>query len=132
MGLDDAMATVDPPRSAWRHLITQIKLERGSEDSRCCGYPSGYPRVVRSQTGRREALRDLPGARRRLRIGKHVRPAGTGGSEEVLRKITLTDIVAEIEKCDVVCKNCHEVRNTERLLESRIGGVEVSDAGALP
>jgi hypothetical protein len=52
--------------------------------------------------------------RGRIRTGRHLRPHSTGGSEEVLRAITWQDIVAEIRKCDVVCKNCHEVRNTRR------------------
>ena len=57
---------------------------------------------------------------------------GTGGSREILRGLTWQDIVAEIEKCDVVCKNWHEVRNTKRGLGSTIQGDGEPDAGSVP
>jgi hypothetical protein len=46
------------------------------------------------------------------RTGTFVRPGASGVNTR--ERITWQMILDEIKKCDVVCKNCHEVRNTER------------------
>lgn len=109
------MTGEDPPKSAWSATVAQMKLDTGCEDPRCAGYPRNYPRVLSfdHRPGVEKLFEISQAVSGKARSGRFVRP-GTGGSKGVLRKVTWQDILAEIEKCDVVCKNCHEVRNTER------------------
>jgi hypothetical protein len=110
------MADEAPVRSAWRSEIDRIKLERGCEDPGCKGYPKGYPRVLsfdhRVGFGNVKLFELSQAVRGKGRSGRFVRPGADGINVE--EKITWGLIVEEIAKCDVVCKNCHEVRNTER------------------
>ncbi len=110
------MSTQDPPKSAWSRAVAQIKLDRGCEDPRCAGYPANTPRALTfdHMPGVEKRFEISQAVRGKVRTGRHLRPGSTGGSKEVLRKVTWQEIVAEIAKCDVVCKNCHELRNTER------------------
>jgi hypothetical protein len=38
-------------------------------------------------------------------------------SEMVRRKVPVLEVVAEMNKCDVVCSKCHRIRTRERKLE---------------
>lgn len=73
-----------------RRAVDAIKLTRGCAD---CGYREHA-----------EALDfdHLPGRGKVSHISKLVSNAG------------MDKILAEIEKCDVVCANCHRVRTAER------------------
>lgn len=115
METTDASSIDVPVRSAWRGLIDEIKLVRGCEDTRCYGFPPGYPRVLSfDHRPGVEKLFEISQVPRRRRTGAHVPVRGTGGSVAAPQRVTWAETIAEIEKCDVVCKNCHEVRNTER------------------
>jgi hypothetical protein len=108
------MNDVVPPKSAWRRTLDEIKLSRGCEDERCAGYPPGYARAL-SFDHRPGATKlfELSQAVSGGRTGRFVR-SGASGVNTPRGKITWEAILAEIEKCEVVCKNCHEVRNTDR------------------
>jgi hypothetical protein len=104
-----------PSKRKWLSTVAQIKIERGCEEPRCAGYPRDIARALTfdHRPGVDKLFEISQAVRGRVRGGRLVRP-GTGGSEEVLQRVTWQEILAEIAKCDVVCKNCHEVRNTER------------------
>jgi hypothetical protein len=110
------MSAEVPPKSAWVRIVAQIKLDRGCGDPRCAGYPRGISRALTfdHRPGLVKLFEISQGVKGKLRTGSHVPAGGTGGIKEVLRRITWQDILDEIDKCDVVCKNCYEVRNTQR------------------
>jgi hypothetical protein len=102
-----------PPRSAWRRMLNEIKLRRGCEDPRCAGYPEDCPRALSFDHGGMLKLFELSQAVKGSgRTGRFLRTGPSGIKTK--ERITWQLILAEIEKCDVVCKNCHEVRNSER------------------
>ncbi len=72
-------------------LIRQIKLARGCAD---CGYRS-HPEAL--------DFDHLPGAEKLANV-----------SRMALATMTEAVILAEIEKCEVVCANCHRIRTFER------------------
>lgn len=73
-----------------RDIIQAIKLERGCAD---CGYREN---AVALEFDHR------PGEVKSLSIGRAISQAG------------LDRLLAEIEKCDVVCANCHRIRSFNR------------------
>ncbi len=44
----------------------------------------------------------------------HSRGAKKGNVMVMASKVSKADLLAEIEKCDVVCANCHKVRTHDR------------------
>ena len=81
-------------RAARRAQVDAIKIERGCAD---CGY------------NEHAVALDFDHVR-----GDKVAHVGT----LVTRGHTMQTILAEIEKCDVVCANCHRVRTERRHQES--------------
>ena len=72
--------------------IAMLKLERGCEDLRCVGHPDNP-----------EALDfDHISGQKSANISRLARGAGW------------TQLLDEIDKCEVVCANCHRVRTAER------------------
>lgn len=73
-----------------RDYVQAIKLERGCAD---CGY-NAHPAAL--------DFDHLPGTVKTMRLA-----SAPGGS-------TMAKLIAEMEKCEVVCANCHRVRTAER------------------
>ena len=76
-------------RAAKRSAVAAIKLERGCAD---CGYNT-HPAALDF-----DHLQDKTFAISRM-VGK---------------RRTMEDIMTEIEKCEVVCANCHRIRTDAR------------------
>ena len=127
------MSDVVPPKTAWRRTLDEIKLSRGCEETRCAGYPRGYPRALsfdhRPEPGVLK-LFEISQAITGGRTGTFVRRSADGVNS--VEKVTWKAILAEIEKCDVVCKNCHEVRNTERDAQRRSSSTSIAPASGTP
>lgn len=77
---------------AKRAFLRAYKLERGCVD---CGY-AGHPAALEFD--------HLPGSKKVAAVGSMV-------------SRSWAVIYAEIEKCEVVCANCHAVRTADRRLE---------------
>lgn len=73
----------------YREFVDRIKLERGCSD---CGY-RGHPAALQFD--------HLPGLGKRQIIAR----MGMHGRDSLLQ---------EMEKCEVVCANCHSIRTFER------------------
>lgn len=73
-----------------RDLLQAIKLERGCAD---CGYKA-HPAAL--------DFDHRPGEVKLLSVGRQVSNVG------------IARLLAEVEKCDVVCSNCHRIRSFER------------------
>ena len=71
-----------------REAITKIKIERGCAD---CGY-NANPVALQYD--------HIPGTEKRFDIGECTR--------------ALSELLKEIEKCEVVCANCHAIRTHAR------------------
>jgi len=76
-------------KQAHRALLSEIKLERGCAD---CSY-RGAPEAL--------DFDHLPGSDKRRNVG-----AMLGYSWEA--------ILSEVDKCEVVCANCHRIRTHDR------------------
>lgn len=103
-----------PGKRRWVEAVGVIKVERGCEDPRCLGYPRGVPSVLTwdHRPGEEKLFELSQAAQGRSRTGKFVQP---NRGNVVPRGITWADMLAEMAKCDVVCRNCHAVRTAERL-----------------
>ena len=76
-------------RQSRKAKIAEVKLERGCAD---CGY---------NQHAAALDFDHLPGTEKLFNIGS-----------QLMR--TWESILAEIDKCEVVCANCHRIRTAER------------------
>jgi hypothetical protein len=79
-----------PTKTRIRARINEIKLERGCTD---CGYRA-HPAAL--------DFDHLPGSEKRHPVAW------------LISRNRLEDALAEIEKCEVVCANCHRVRTATR------------------
>lgn len=48
----------------------------------------------------------------------HVRGTKIGNLSVMVKQNTLEEVIAELEKCDVVCSNCHRNRTWNRIVSS--------------
>ena len=77
-------------RAQWRLILNTYKMALGCYD---CGYRA-HPLALECD--------HVPGR------GKKLFTIGAAGHR------SLTEIIAELEKCDVVCANCHRIRTADR------------------
>lgn len=105
---------VVPGKKHWVEAVGIIKLSAGCGDERCLGYPNGIPSVLTwdHRPGQVKLFEVSQAAQGRSRTGRFVQPAK---GNEVPKGIKWPDMLAEMAKCDVVCRNCHAVRTVERL-----------------
>ena len=89
------------PRAALESAIATWKLERGCAD---CGLKVDEPSVYDFDHVRGVKVNDIGNI---LRYGGY-RKTGVA---------TLEALVEEMEKCDVVCANCHRIRTAQRRRE---------------
>lgn len=76
-------------------IIRQLKVDRGCTD---CGYNHNHAALEFDHLNGRESDRDTVAQL----MGKSIKR-----------------ILEEVEKCEVVCANCHRIRTFNRLQESR-------------
>jgi len=81
-------------RANLKNFINTYKEERGCQDCRDEGYPGMHPYYVLD--------------------ADHVKGAKATEISKMHRTNTLQEVMAELEKCDIVCANHHRIRTHKR------------------